>query len=86
MHAFRNSLIPLMTVLGPAIVGILAGAVVVETIFAWPGMGRLNVNAAFQQDYPMVLGAGLLFALLTIIGNLLSDIFYAWVDPRVRLE
>ena len=59
VHAFRNSLIPMMTVLGPAIVGVLAGAVVVETIFAWPGMGRLTVNATFQQDYPLVLGAGI---------------------------
>jgi peptide/nickel transport system permease protein len=86
VHALRNSLIPLMTVLGPAIVGVLGGAVVVETIFAWPGMGRLTINAVFQQDYPLVLGAGMFFAVLTIVGYLLSDIFYALVDPRVRLE
>ncbi len=85
-HALRNALMPLMTVLGPAIVGVLAGAVVVETIFAWPGMGRLTINAVYQQDYPMVLGAGLFFAALTIIGYLLTDIFYAMVDPRVRLS
>jgi peptide/nickel transport system permease protein len=85
-HALRNSLIPLMTVLGPALVGVLGGAVVTETIFAWPGMGRLTINAVFQQDYPLVLGAGMFFAVLTIIGYLLSDIFYALVDPRVRLE
>lgn len=85
-HALRNALIPLMTVLGPAIVGVLAGAVVTETIFAWPGMGRLTVNAVFQKDFPLVLGAGMLFAMLTIVGNLLSDIFYALVDPRVRLS
>lgn len=86
VHAFRNALIPLMTVMGPAVVGVLGGAVVVETIFAWPGMGRLTVNAAFQQDYPVVLGAGMFFAVLTIIGYLLSDIFYAAVDPRVRFD
>ena len=86
VHALRNSLIPLMTILGPAIVGILSGAVVIETIFAWPGMGRLTVNAALQQDYPVVLGAGMFFAVLTIVGNLLSDILYGVVDPRVRLE
>ena len=85
-HALRNALIPLMTVLGPALVGVLGGAVVTETIFAWPGMGRLTINAVFQQDYPLVLGAGMFFAVLTIIGYLLSDIFYALVDPRVRLE
>ncbi|MCB0049126.1 MAG: ABC transporter permease subunit, partial [Caldilinea sp.] len=55
-------------------------------IFAWPGMGRLTVNAAFQQDYPVVLGAGMFFAVLTIIGYMLSDIFYAVVDPRVRFD
>jgi peptide/nickel transport system permease protein len=86
VHALRNALIPLMTVMGPAIVGVLGGAVVTETIFAWPGMGRLTINAVFQQDYPLVLGAGMFFAVLTIIGYLLSDIFYAVVDPRVRLE
>ncbi len=86
VHALRNSLIPLMTILGPAIVGVLGGAVVTETIFSWPGMGRLTVNAAFSQDYPLVLGAGMFFAMLTIVGNLMSDVFYGWVDPRVRLE
>lgn len=86
LHALRNALLPLMTVLGPAIVGVLAGAVVVETIFAWPGMGRLTINAVYQQDYPMVLGSGIFFAALTIIGYLLTDIFYALVDPRVRLS
>jgi peptide/nickel transport system permease protein len=85
LHALRNALIPLMTVLGPAIVGVLSGAVVVETIFAWPGMGRMTIAAVFQQDYPMVLGTTVFFAVLTIIGYLLTDIFYAMVDPRVRL-
>ncbi len=85
LHALRNALIPLMTVLGPAIVGVLSGAVVTETIFAWPGMGRMTINAVFQQDYPMVLGTGIFFSALTITGYLLTDIFYALVDPRVRL-
>lgn len=85
IHALRNALIPLMTILGPAIVGVLAGALVTETVFGWPGMGRMTVAAVGQSDYPMVLGAGMFFAALTIIGNLLSDIFYVIVDPRVRL-
>lgn len=85
IHALRNALIPLMTILGPAIVGVLSGALVTETVFGWPGMGRMTVAAVGQNDYPMVLGAGMFFALLTIIGNLLSDIFYGVVDPRVRL-
>jgi len=86
VHAFRNALIPMMTLLGPAILGVLSGAVVIETIFAWPGMGRLTLNAVFQRDYPMVLGAVMVFSIFTILGNLLSDVLYGVVDPRVRLK
>jgi len=86
VHAFRNALIPMMTLLGPAILGVLGGAVVIETVFAWPGMGRLTLSAVFQRDYPMVLGAVMVFSIFTILGNLLSDILYGVVDPRVRLK
>jgi len=86
LHALRNALIPLMTVLGPAIVGVLGGAVVTETIFAWPGMGRMTIQAVFSQDYPMVLGSVLFFGTLTILGYMLTDIFYAIADPRVRFS
>ena len=86
VHAFRNSLIPMMTILGPAILGVLSGAVIVETVFAWPGMGRLTLSAAFQRDYPMVLGSVMFFSILVVLGNLLSDILYGIVDPRVRLS
>ncbi|CAN5794959.1 ABC transporter permease [soil metagenome] len=85
-HALRNALMPLLTVIGPAILGVLGGAVVVETVFAWPGLGRLTLDAIFRQDYPLVLGATMFFALLVILGNLLSDILYALADPRVRLR
>ena len=85
IHALRNALIPLMTILGPTIFGVLTGAVIVETIFSWPGMGRMTFSAAVQRDYPTVLGAVMFFSLLTILGNLLSDILYGVVDPRVRL-
>ncbi len=85
IHAMRNAMVPLMTLLGPAITGVLTGAVITETIFAWPGMGRLAFNAAVQRDYPTVLGTVMFFSVLTIFGNLLSDIFYGIVDPRVRL-
>jgi len=85
-HALRNALLPLMTVLGPAILGVIGGAVVIETVFSWPGMGRLTLSAALQRDYPMVMGAVMFFSALTIIGNLLSDILYGVVDPRVRLK
>lgn len=86
VHTFRNALIPLMTILGPSIVGIVGGAVITETVFSWPGMGRLTLSAALQRDYPMVMGAVMFFSLLTILGNLLSDILYGVVDPRVRLS
>ena len=86
VHALGNALIPLMTTLGPAIFGVLSGAVIVETIFSWPGMGRMTFSAAVQRDYPTVLGAVMFFSLLTIMGNLLSDILYGVVDPRVRLS
>lgn len=85
IHAMRNALVPLMTLLGPAVTGVLTGAVITETIFGWPGMGRLAFNAAIQRDYPTVLGTVMFFSVLTILGNLLSDIFYGIVDPRVRL-
>lgn len=85
-HAFRNALVPLMTILGPAFLGLLSGAVVTETIFSWPGMGRLTLNAVLQQDFPMVLGSVMFFSLFVILGNLLSDILYGLVDPRVHLS
>jgi peptide/nickel transport system permease protein len=86
VHATRNALIPLVTILGPAIGGLLGGAVVTETIFSWPGIGRLALNSAVQRDYPMVLGIVMVSSILFILGNLLSDILYGMADPRVRLK
>lgn len=85
-HALRNALIPLVTVLGMNLRWLFGGAVLTETIFAWPGMGRLIVNGAFQRDYPVLMGTTLFSAVLVIVGNLVADIAYAWVDPRIRLE
>jgi peptide/nickel transport system permease protein len=85
-HALRNALIPLITVLGMNVRWLFGGAVLTETIFAWPGMGRLIVNAAFQRDYPVVMGTTLFSAILVIVGNLLADITYAVVDPRIQQE
>ena len=85
-HALRNALIPLVTVLGMNLRWLFGGAVLTETIFAWPGMGRLIVNGAFQRDYPVLMGTTLVSAVLVIAGNLVADIAYAWVDPRIRLE
>lgn len=85
-HVLRNALLPLATVLGPTIVGVINGALVTETIFAWPGMGRLTWFSALQRDYPMIMGAVMFFSLLNILGFLLSDILYGVFDPRIRLQ
>jgi peptide/nickel transport system permease protein len=84
-HALRNALIPLATILGPTVTGLIGGAVITETIWSWPGLGRLFVNANFQRDYPVILAGFVIGALGVILGNLMSDILYGVIDPRVRL-
>lgn len=85
-HAFRNSLIPIVTVLGLQLGSLLTGAVITETIFAWPGVGRLLVQSITARDYPAVQGCILLIALAYIVANLLVDIVYGFLDPRIRHE
>jgi peptide/nickel transport system permease protein len=85
-HALRNALIPLMTMLGPTIVGLLSSGVLFEVTFSWPGLGRMAVDAAFQRDFPVLMGLSTIFSFLGIMANLLSDVAYGWVDPRVRYE
>ncbi|MEP7290718.1 MAG: ABC transporter permease [Chloroflexota bacterium] len=85
-HAARNALIPIATFLGPAITGILGGAVITETIFSWPGVGRSIVLAVTQRDYPVVMAVTIYAALATIFGYLLSDILYGIIDPRIRYD
>lgn len=86
VHAARNALMPIATILGPAIPSVLTGAVVTETIFSWPGAGRTALLAAVQNDYPVIMGTVIIASLATILGYLLSDILYAAIDPRVRLS
>ena len=83
-HAFRNALLPLITLIGLTLPELFSGAFLIETIFAWNGMGRLSVNAATNSDYTVIMGTFLLFAALTLVANLLSDLAYALVDPRVK--
>lgn len=83
-HALPNSLLPLITVLGLYLPVLFSGAVFVETVFAWPGMGKTMVDAVSTRDYPLVLAGSLLFAVLVVLGNLLADALYAVADPRVR--
>jgi peptide/nickel transport system permease protein len=85
-HALKNALLPLITLLGMIIPDIFAGAFIIETVFAWPGMGRLGVSAIFSRNYPVVMGVIMLSAILIVLGNLLADICYAIADPRIRLD
>lgn len=85
-HALRNALLPVITIFGNTLAHFFSGAVLFETVFSWPGMGRLAVQAAFKRDYPTVMALTVIFASLVIIGNLLADIAYGYADPRVRYE
>ncbi len=85
-HAFRNSLIPIVTVLGLQVGSVLTGAVITETIFAWPGVGRLLIQSIGFRDYPLVQGCILLIALTYVSVNLVTDLAYGLLDPRIRYE
>jgi peptide/nickel transport system permease protein len=83
-HALRNALIPVVTLFGLSIPVLLGGAAVTETIFSWPGLGFLGVQAVITRDYPTVLAFVMLGGFLVILGNLVADILYAAVDPRIK--
>ncbi len=85
-HAFRNALIPIVTILGLQFGTLLAGTIVTETIFSWPGIGRLSVQAIQARDYPLLQGCILMIALSYVLVNLLTDFVYALADPRIRLQ
>jgi len=82
-HAFRNTLIPFVTLVGLTFPALLSGSVILEQIFTWPGMGRLFFESISERDYPTIMGLTLMFSLLTLAGQLLADVLYAVVDPRV---
>ncbi|MGP1353556.1 MAG: ABC transporter permease [Parasphingopyxis sp.] len=85
-HALRPALVPVASYLGPAAAGLLTGAVIIETVFALPGLGRYFVQGALNRDYPLVLGVVTLYAGLIILFNLVADLIYGWLDPRMRAE
>lgn len=85
-HAFRNALLPLVTMVGLSLPGLFAGAVLIETVFGWNGLGRLAVNAAQDNDYPLVMGTTMMVAVLVLLGNLLADVMYAVLDPKIRYD
>jgi peptide/nickel transport system permease protein len=84
-HALRNALLPVVTLLGLSLPFLFSGSVLIEIIFAWPGMGRLIVGAIFSQDTPLIIACFFVFTLMVVAGNLLADMLYSVVDPRIRL-
>jgi peptide/nickel transport system permease protein len=84
IHAFRNALIPIITVIGLALPEMVGGAVITETVFSWPGMGSLLIEGVSGRDYPLVMGISLLIGITVLFANLLTDVMYAFVDPRIR--
>jgi len=85
-HALRNSLIPMITLFGLMLPALIGGSIIIEQIFAWPGIGRLFFEAVLQRDYPTVMGLSLISALLTLLGTLIADLLYTYADPRVRYD
>lgn len=85
-HAFRNSLIPVVTILGLQLGAVLTGTIITETIFSWPGVGRLLIQAINFRDYPLVQGCILLISVTYVTMNLVVDVLYAWLDPRIRYQ
>ena len=86
VHGFRNALLPLVTLIGLSIPDVFGGSLVVENVFAYPGMGRLTIDSVGNKDYTMVMGTTIFFAILVIIGNLIADILYVALDPRIKLD
>jgi oligopeptide transport system permease protein len=85
-HAMKPTLLPLVSFLGPASIGVITGSIVIESVFGLPGIGRFFVNGAFNRDYTLVMGVTILYGGLIVLANLLADLCYAWLDPRVRLS
>ena len=85
-HALKNSLIPVVTLLGPIAANLVTGSFLVEMVFQIPGMGKHFVQAVINRDYPLVMGVTLVYGTILILSNLIVDLLYAWIDPRIRLN
>ena len=83
-HAWRNSLIPILTLIGFSVSNLVGGSYIIETIFSWPGMGQLGFDAILKRDFPVIMGVTLLSAIFIIAGNLLADVTYVLVNPKMR--
>jgi oligopeptide transport system permease protein len=84
-HVLRPALIPVVSYLGPAVAFVITGSLVVESVFGLPGSGRFLVQGAIDRDYPLVMGMIVVYGVLTLLCNLIADLLYGWLDPRVRL-
>ena len=85
-HAFRNALLPIVTLIGASVPALIGGAIFIESIFGWPGVGRLLLSGVEARDYPVIIGVTFVLAIVTLIANLATDVVYALVDPRIRLD
>jgi peptide/nickel transport system permease protein len=85
-HALRNAMIPTTTVLAMQLGAMLGGSIVVETVFGWPGIGRFAVESVLNLDYPSIIGISIVFALAVVITNLVADLFYTFLDPRIKVD
>lgn len=83
-HVVRNGMIPVITIIGPTLAGLITGTIIIETVFSVPGMGRLFIDAINSRDYPVIMGTTLFYAFLITLGNLMVDIMYGFADPRIR--
>ena len=84
-HGFRNAIIPLVTILGPMLVGLMTGSMVIENIFAIPGIGEQFVKSILTNDYPTIMGVTMLYSALLVFVILIVDLLYGWIDPRIRI-
>jgi peptide/nickel transport system permease protein len=84
-HAARNALLPVVTILGLSVPGLIGGSIIIESVFAIPGMGQLMVQAVFMRDYPVIMGNLVIVATVTLLANLFADVAYGLIDPRIRV-
>jgi peptide/nickel transport system permease protein len=85
-HAARNALIPVITIMALDLAGLFSGAIITETIFSWPGIGRLFIQSMYARDYPILMGILMIGSFMVVFFNLIADLVYAWLDPRISYQ
>lgn len=85
-HAFRNAMLPVVTIIGLRLQMLFGGSVIIETVFSWPGLGRLAIEAVYNKDYPVIMAFNLIIAIIVLLSNLLIDIVYSFIDPRIKYD